>query len=63
MLYSLVVSRIYLLTTPTVKLEQVPPEREGAVQICSPVVNDQKNDDGIRQEVVMVSLQENKLSD
>ena len=63
MFHSLVVPRIYLLTTLAVKLERVPPERAGAVQICSPVVDDQKNDDGIRQEVVMVSLQEDKLSD
>ena len=63
MFHSLVVPRIYLLTTLAVKLERVPLERAGAVQICSPVVDDQKNDDGIRQVVVMVTLQENKLSD
>ena len=48
MFHFLVVPRIYLLTTLAVKLKRVPPERAGAVQICSPVVDDQKNDDGIR---------------
>ena len=56
MFHSLVVPRIYLLTTLAVKLKRVPPERAGAVQICSPVVDDQKNDDGIRQEVVMAGI-------
>ena len=56
MFHSLVVPRIYLLTTLVVKLERVPPERAAAVQICSPVVDDQKNDDGIRQEVVMAGI-------
>ena len=63
MFHSLVVPCIYLLTTLAVKLERVPSERAGAVQICSPVVDDQKNDDDIRQDVIMVSLQEDKLSD
>ena len=56
MFHSLVVPRIYLLTTLAVKLERVPQERAGAVQICSPVVDDQKNDDGIQQEVVMAGI-------
>ena len=56
MFHSLVVPRIYLLTTLAVKLERVPPEQAAAAQICSPVVDDQKNDDGIQQEVVMAGI-------